>query len=182
MNREIRPITTEDQNWIAKLLTDHWERPLVVSRGQIHDASKSPGFVAVYDGKDIGLVTYHVDGTECELVTLDSLKENIGIGTALVDAVKREAIKADCTRLWLVTTNDNLHALGFYQKRGFHLVAVHRNAIAESRKIKSSIPDIGIDGIPIRDEIELEIRLKEGVLRASHPQHPPSLGAGRRII
>jgi hypothetical protein len=61
----------------------------------------------------------------------------------------------------LITTNDNLHALGFYQKRGFRLVAVHSNALAASRKIKPSIPDFGMHGIPLRDEIELEILLTD---------------------
>ena len=47
----------------------------------------------------------------------------------------------------------------FYQKRGFVLVAVHRNALAESRRLKPEIPLIGIDDIPLRDEIELEMEL-----------------------
>ncbi|MBK9123270.1 MAG: GNAT family N-acetyltransferase, partial [Chloroflexi bacterium] len=62
-------------------------------------------------------------------------------------------------RLWLITTNDNLDALRFYQKRGWHLVAVHRDALNESRRLKPQIPIIGMDGIPLRDEIELEMTL-----------------------
>ncbi|HEX7715028.1 MAG TPA: GNAT family N-acetyltransferase, partial [Bacillota bacterium] len=65
-----------------------------------------------------------------------------------------------CQRLWLITTNDNLAAIRFYQLRGFVLVALHRDAIAQSRKLKPEIPLRGIDGIPIRDEIELEVVLK----------------------
>ena len=159
MNIKIRAITPEDQNWIAELLTEHWGAHLVVSRGQTHDASKLPGFVALLDGENVGLVTYQIEKEACELVTLDSWRENLGVGSALIEAVKRIALAAGCRRLWLITTNDNLHALGFYQKRGFHLVAVHANALAESRKIKPSIPEIGTHGIPLRDEIELQILL-----------------------
>ncbi len=155
---KIRAINADDGAWISQLLSDHWGTPIIISRGQTHDACKLPGFVAVYNGSDVGLVTYHIVGTACEIVTLDSLKENIGIGTALIEAVKREALKASCSRLWLITTNDNLHALGFYQKQGFHFAAVHINTVDESRKIKPAIPEIGKHGIPIRDEIELEIR------------------------
>ncbi len=133
--------------------------PIVVSRGQIHDAGKLPGYVALLDKEKVGLVTFKIVGKECELVTLDSWKENIGVGTILVEAVKRAAHQANCSRLWLITTNDNLHAIGFYQKRGFHLAAIHCNAIAVSRKIKPSIPEIGVHGIPIRDEVELEFQL-----------------------
>lgn len=156
---EIRPSISEDQAWIKATLVEHWGSQLVVSRGQIHDPSQLSGFIAISTGKRVGLVTYRVDGEDCEIVTLDSWQENIGVGTALIDAVKRVAIEAGCSRLWLITTNDNLQALGFYQKRGFHLVAVHPNALAESRKIKPAIPEIGFNGIPLRDEIELQIRL-----------------------
>ena len=132
---------------------------MIISRGKIHDASKLPGFVALSDNESVGLVTYRIDGKNCELVTLDSWKQNFGIGTSLIDAVKREALKAGCSRLWLITTNDNLHALGFYQKRGFHLAAIYPNALDESRKVKPTIPETGMHGIPLRDEIELEIQL-----------------------
>jgi hypothetical protein len=60
----------------------------------------------------------------------------------------------------LITTNDNTKALRFWQKRGFRLAAVHRNAVEKSRKIKPEIPLTGNDGIPIKDEIELEMALE----------------------
>ena len=85
--------------------------------------------------------------------------EKAGIGTALIDAVKDVATMARCKRLWLITTNDNMAALHFFQKRGFMLVAVYPNALEQSRKLKPEIPLIGIDGIPLRDEIELEMPL-----------------------
>lgn len=93
---------------------------------------------------------------------MDSLLEKRGIGTALMDAVEREARAAGCRRLWLITTNDNTRALRFYQKLGLSLAALHRDAIAESRKLKPSIALTGEDGIPIRDEIELEKLLVNG--------------------
>ena len=79
-----------------------------------------------------------------------------GVGTALLDAVRDAAVQAGCRRIWLITTNDNLRALGFYQKRGYRLVAVHRDALQRSRELKPSIPLVSPDGIPLRDEIELE--------------------------
>lgn len=76
-----------------------------------------------------------------------------------MEQVLAAARGADCRRVWLVTTNDNLHALRFYQKRGFDLVALHRNAVDRSRRLKP-IPRCGLDGIPIRHELELDILLK----------------------
>ena len=90
---------------------------------------------------------------------MNSLVERIGVGSALIDAVKKVAASAGCRRLWLITTNDNTAALRFWQKRGFWLAAVYPNAIAESRLLKLEIPLTGNDNIPIRDEIELEMIL-----------------------
>jgi ribosomal protein S18 acetylase RimI-like enzyme len=121
-----------------------------------------PGFVALdADGRPIGLVTYQIAGKACEVVTLNSAQANRGVGTALLDAVRDVAVQARCSRVWLITTNDNLRALGFYQKRGYQLVAVHRDALQRSRELKPSIPLVSNDGIPVRDEVELEYPLAD---------------------
>jgi ribosomal protein S18 acetylase RimI-like enzyme len=78
----------------------------------------------------------------------------------LLNKAIEEARERDCGRIFLVTTNDNLNALGFYQKRGFELVTIYRSAVNASRKIKPSIPWIGMNNIPLRDEIELEMTLR----------------------
>jgi N-acetylglutamate synthase-like GNAT family acetyltransferase len=147
------------RNWAASLIRDHWGATEIVTRGRVHDTTALPGFVAVLGGEPIGLATYLIDEDRCELVSLDSIMEGIGVGTALVVSVAAEARKQGCRRLWLITTNDNLDAVHFYQKRGFHLVAVHRDALEETRRLKPELPRTGIDGIPLRDEIEMELQL-----------------------
>jgi N-acetylglutamate synthase-like GNAT family acetyltransferase len=103
----VRPTAAEDKKWVTDLLTEWWTSPTVVSRGRIHHADNLPGFIAEHDNSPAGLVTYNIDGKICEIVTMNSLVENIGIGSALVDAVKQAARGAGCKRLWLITTNDN---------------------------------------------------------------------------
>ncbi len=159
MSFEVRALLPGDRDWVARLLERRWGSVRVVSRGRVHRGDRLPGLVAVQGEQRVGLLTFRLDGDECEIVSLDSLVEGIGVGSALIEAVKEEAVRAGCRRLWLITTNDNLLALGFYQKRGFELVAVHRNALETSRRLKPSIPQIGLDGIPLRDEIELEMDL-----------------------
>lgn len=154
----IRPLAPADRPWVARFIAERWGAEIVVAHGAVYYPHELPGFVAVENADRVGLVTYHIDGDTCEIVTLDSLRPNRGIGTALVDAVRGAARESHCARVFLITTNDNLHALRFYQKRGFVLAALHRGAVNEARKIKPEIPLIGLDGIPIRDEIELEIR------------------------
>jgi ribosomal protein S18 acetylase RimI-like enzyme len=156
---EIRPLNENDREWLRQFMVDAWGSEKVVSRGVIHEAYMLPGFVAFEDGELAGIVTYNISGDQCEIVTLDSIKENKGIGWANISAVKKVAASRGCKRLWLITTNDNIHAIRYYQKRGFTIAAVHCNSIEHSRKLKPQIPLVGNDGIPIRDEIEFEMMI-----------------------
>ena len=149
----------EDRPWALHLLQENWGSAIMVTRGKIHRVDELPGFIAIHDDKSAGLITYDIVGTQCEITSMNSLVEGQGIGSALVNAAKDAATTAGCRRLWLTTTNDNTAALRFWQKRGFKLVAVYPDAVAQSRRIKPEIPLIGNDGIPIRDEIEIEMIL-----------------------
>ena len=159
----IKRIKPENQDWINKVLRKEWLSTKVVSRGKLHDARKLPGFIAFQNDEPIGLITYHIFGKDCEIVSINSLVKKIGGATELVKSVKSVAVGEGCKRLWLITTNDNVDAIGFYLKSGFTLCAVHRNALIESRKLKPEIPKIGSYGIPMNDEIEFEIILDEKI-------------------
>ena len=156
---QIKAIDQNDRNWVCQVVEAQWGSTRVVTRGRIYLINQLPGFIAVKKGARLGLVTYRIEGKQCEIVTLNSFVEGIGVGSSLVDKVRNVAICAKCDRLWLITTNDNMKALRFYQKLGFHLVAVHRDALEKSRRLKPEIPRVGLDGIPLRDEIELEMLL-----------------------
>lgn len=156
----IRPIRPEDRPKIPPLITRQWGADFVVAHGKKYFPAELDGFLAVEDGEWVGLVTYQIADGDCEIVTIDSLVPGRGIGKALLKAVKAVAVRRNCRRIWLITTNDNLFALRFYQVNGFELVRINRRAVDASREIKPSIPLVGESGIPIRDEIELELPLK----------------------
>lgn len=156
---QVRSSAPGDREWAAELLRAAWGGPEIVTCGRVHDARALPGLVAEWRGERAGLAIYRPEPGACELVSLNSLIERRGVGSALLNRVVALARESRCRRLWLITTNDNLPALRFYQRRGFELVAVHRGAIEASRRLKPSIPPEGLEGIPIRDEIELEFRL-----------------------
>lgn len=139
----------------------HWgETDYVLSRGRVLHPAELPGYCAVgARGRRLGLATYELAGPECQLVTLHALRPYRGIGTALLATVRQTAVAHGCHRLWLITTNDNLDALRFYQRRGLQLVAVHRDLREVAQRLKPSLPLLGEHGIPIRDELELEMRL-----------------------
>lgn len=157
----INPIKNQDSHWIKQFLTEQAGSSLMVSRGRLLDAVDLPGFIACWKGKPSGLLTYHLANDELEIFTLHTAVQGKGLGTALIDAAIQTAKVHQCRRVWLITTNDNIQAIRFYQKRGMVITAVHVNALEYSRTLKPQIPLIGNDGIPLRDEIEFEIRLQD---------------------
>ena len=145
------------QKEVLQFFKEHWGTTEMVISSGIYDCSKLDGFAYVdVQQKITGLVTYILRGEECEIISLDSIVEGQGIGSSLVQAVEQQAFATNCTRITLITTNDNLHALKFYQKRGYFLVEILQNAVAQARLYKPEIPLVGNDGIPIRDEIRLQ--------------------------
>jgi GNAT superfamily N-acetyltransferase len=119
-----------------------------------------PALVAERDGALAGVLTYVIAGDDCEILTLHAAQRRAGAGTALVEAVERVAGERGCRRLWVLTTNDNVDALRFYQRRGFRLAELRAGAVDRSRaRLKPEIPKVGDHGIPLRDELVLEKEL-----------------------
>lgn len=157
---KISETTKDDKSIVAAFVAESWGSPLSVTRGKIHNTSELPGFIVKSDNKIIGLVTYNIQGKDCEIVTLNSIVGNKGIGTRLIDKVIEKAKSENCKRVWLITTNDNTKAIRFYQRRGFEWAGFHKNSMEESRKLKPEIPELGDDDIPIKHEIEFELILQ----------------------
>ena len=160
MTSNLRRLTASDLPRLRQFLIEQWGGEEMITRGNVYHPEQLDGFVVEDENEWVGLVTFFIKADECEVTSLDSLRENQGIGSKLIEKAIEEARVRECNRLFLITTNDNLHALGFYQKRGFEIVTIYRGAVNEARKEKPSIPLVGMDGIPLRDEIELEIMLK----------------------
>ena len=158
---EVRDSTKDDRDWITNLLLDNWVSNIIVTRGITYEADKLPAIIVEVDSLRVGLLTYKIKNGELEIITMNALEKHQGVGTALLNEVEKIARQNGCERIWLITTNDNIDALRFYQRRGFEMVAVYRYAIEESRKLKPQLPFVGKHGIPIRDEIEMELILNE---------------------
>lgn len=159
--RAIDPSRAGDAATVTDILQRSWGSTVVISRGVAHDAAGLPGFIAERAGTPAGLVTYHPGVKAWEVVTLDSVLRGCGVGTALLMSVADAARADGATKLWLITTNDNLDALRFYQRRGWRLSEVHVGTVDEARRRKP-IPLVGAYGIEIHDELELELDLARG--------------------
>ena len=148
----IREREAADRDVVERFLSErHSAR--VARLGELVDPLEHPALIAERDdGSLAGVLTYVVDGDSCEILTLHVAEQWTGVGTALIAAVERKA-----RRLWLLTTNDNVDALRFYQRRGFRLAELRPGGVDESRaRLKPEIPETGEYGIPIRDELILE--------------------------
>lgn len=154
----VRPVEAGDLDEVTRVLTDSWGGRTVVAHGEEVDAGALPGFIAHENGELAGLITYRMTEERWEIITIDAVIPGRGVAAKLLDNVANKAKAAGVRSLWLVTTNDNTHALRFHQRYGFDLVALHRFAIDAARAIKPGIPATA-DGIPIRHELELQLDL-----------------------
>jgi ribosomal protein S18 acetylase RimI-like enzyme len=159
---EVRPATAADAPYIERSLTEAFAGTMALAHGELIDCLALPAVVAFEAGEPVGLLTYRVSGqgagSDWEVVSLAAERPGIGVGSALLEWIRATGAGAGAKRIWLVTTNDNVHALRFYQRRGYDLVGLHRDAVTRGRSLKPSIP-LELNGIPLRHELELELRL-----------------------
>lgn len=160
MKIQIREIDDTTRSQVVRFIKDNWGSGIMVVKGRVHNMEELPGFIAIENNHILGIITYNIESNQCEIVSLDSFKENNGIGSMLIERVIKNAQGEKCNRVWLITTNDNTKAMRFYQKRGFTMKDIYVNAVKESRKIKPEIPMFGNNGISILHEIEFEKELK----------------------
>jgi len=155
MTYVIQTIDKEDHSQVLSIVRQFWgDDPLIIHR-KIFSIASLNGLKAVQHETIVGILHYLIVKDECEILTLASLHERQGIGTALINQLNSIATAQHCQKIKVTTTNDNLSALGFYQRRGFHLAALFPGQVNISRKYKPEIPEIADNGIPIRDEILL---------------------------
>lgn len=151
----VRPVQETDRPTVEWLTTQLWGAPEVVVHDSAFYPAALPGFIAERAGRIAGLVTFDLRPGVLEIVTINALDQFTGIGTMLIEAVRAEAKGRGCHEITLTTTNDNIAALRFYQRRGFRLTALRPGAVDRSRLRKPEIPRTGDFGIPLRDEIDL---------------------------
>lgn len=150
------PDTEADRAWLADLWRREWGGEVMITRGQTHYLHQMEALIAWEGELPVGAATYRPDPAGWELMSLNALTEGKGVGSALLGAFEDAARAAGAGRVWLITTNDNLDALRFYQRRGYRMAAIYPGAVDEARQQKDSIPLVGYHGIPLHDELELE--------------------------
>ena len=154
---EICQVDAAIREKIQPILDETWGAPYLAINGRLWDSRTMPGFAAVCGDEVLGYLLYEFHDGVCEIMVLESVIQNIGIASALIEKVKMIAKSNDVDKIIVQTSNDNTNAFRFYQRRGFTIREIRLGAMDAARKVKPSIPLIGEDCIPLRDEIEFEI-------------------------
>lgn len=149
-------IDSANKEMVHAFIREHWYTTTMVIRGKQIDMTQAEGFFLREEDDIVGLITYIVYDNILEITSLDSLRENQGVGSTLVNRVVQEARERGIQKIVLITTNDNINAIRFYQKRGFDMARLFHNAVDAARKLKPEIPLIGENAIPLHHEIEFE--------------------------
>jgi len=162
----IQRLTEQDLTWLSNFFIEHWGSNIIIVHQGIFTPDALEGFTAREGNDLLGVITFTIAGSVCEIVTINAMEQRKGIGTLLLAEVIKTAHVRGCSSIILTTTNDNMIALEFFQKRGFHLVEIRPGAVDQARFIKPEIPLTGIHDIPIHDELDLEFLLE---LAQMHP-------------
>jgi GNAT superfamily N-acetyltransferase len=154
---DIRPMT--DRRSLDELLRLRWSDGTVSVRGKLVGVTDVEALGAYVEGRLQGVATWIVEEGNLYLATLNNVTDRRGVSSALLDAMIALGREKRFKVLRALISNDNTRALRFYQRRGFRIVAVHIGIVDMMRRLKPAIPEKGFDGIPMRDEIELEMVL-----------------------
>ena len=153
-------IRDADRAEVAEFIERHWGSKISMSHGKAFYPHKEQGFVERRDGAIVGLLTYHLDEEGMEVLTLNSTLEGEGIGSSLMLNAIEAARKKGCRKIWLATTNDRLRVIDFYQRLGFRMTAINLGVVDEARRIKPQIPFVGERGVPVHDEVVMELAIE----------------------
>ena len=153
-------IQDADRGEVAEFIERHWGSKISMSHGMAFYPHKEHGFVERRDGVIVGLLTYHIDKQGMEVLTLNSTLEGAGIGSSLMLNAIEAARQKSCRKIWLATTNDRLRVIDFYQRLGFRMTAINLGVVDEARKVKPQIPLVGERGVPVHDEVIMELAIE----------------------
>ena len=160
---QVRLAQGEELERARARLAAEWGEPILM-RGRAWPLADCGCLIAGDFARDFakdfaGLLAFSLDEAPiAEVVALNAFAPGQGVGTALLAALPAH-LGPGFTQLRLGTTNDNLDALRFYQRRGWRLAALRPGAVDGARTIKPSLPLTGEHGLPIRDEIDLVLDL-----------------------
>lgn len=87
----IKHINSENKVKVISFFNEHWGSSEMVISSGIYRCENLDGFIFEENDQIVGLITYVIKGNEIEIISLDSILEGKGIGTALIEKVENVA-------------------------------------------------------------------------------------------
>jgi len=153
----VREANDADRRAARELFQRDFGRTRIIAFGEVMDIDQMPALVALMHREPSGALAYRLLGDALHIVALatDPMWQRSGVGSHLVAEAELLARRLALSRLLVATTNDNLPALYFYQRRGFRLIgAAVESVIAQTQEVHA-----GFGGIHVRDELHLAKQL-----------------------
>jgi ribosomal protein S18 acetylase RimI-like enzyme len=153
----VREATNIDRAAARELFERDFGRTKIVAFGEVMDIDQMPALVALMTDEPAGALAYRIHGDAVHIVALatDPMWQRSGVGGHLLAEAELLARRLNLTRVVVATTNDNLPALYFYQRRGYRLA----DLVVDSVLTHTGREVPGFGGIPVRDEVRLEKKL-----------------------
>jgi len=158
----ITSINRTNRHVVNEVILNTYGSSIMQTKDKSHILNSLPGFIVIKNSQILGIALYDIAQKSYEIVAMTSFISNTGIGSMLLQKSIETAHHKECEKIWLVTTNDDLESLSFFQKRKFELVKIHRHSITRLREEseEETIPIIGNHGIPLKHELELVRMIK----------------------
>ncbi|WP_019743658.1 GNAT family N-acetyltransferase [Bacillus altitudinis] len=153
-----QPIS-KDFSWLTCFFNEHWGGTTMVSKGTTYNVLNENIMLAKRGDSIVGILVYKIFKEEAEILTLEALEKYHGVGSKLLFELEQHLKTQNIHSINLITSNDNLNAIRFYQRKGYSFKNIYIGAIDKARMLKPTIPSIGNYGIHVKDELEFEKRL-----------------------
>jgi GNAT superfamily N-acetyltransferase len=161
---DLPPVLTREATEVERaaaleLFRRDFGRTSIASFGEVIPLEETSTIVADMQGDISGALAWKPRDNALQIVALatDPMWQRSGVGGQLLAEAELLARRLKLQRLIVATTNDNLPALHFYQRRGYRLTDFVPGSI-----LAHTGPEVpGFAGIPVRDELRLEKRLTD---------------------
>ena len=149
-----------DKAELCRIMLANWGSQSMMIDLHVYDVAEIDA-LGLYepDGRTAALASWTVRGENAYLCALLSLRPGEGVAIRMLNAVVAAARAAGARKLKAMLTNDNMPGLTLYQRQGFRLSGLYLEAIDAYRSVVPGVVKTGYRDIPVRDAIELEIKL-----------------------
>jgi GNAT superfamily N-acetyltransferase len=157
-NLSVREASKDDYQKIIKLAEYFWNESQVVCFDKEYDIQELPAYVVSANDHVSGVLSYALEPKPLIVVMLSVLPgyQGLGAGRMLLDAAKERASSEKKSEILVSTSNDDLPAIYFYQKNGFHIYEIKTDEVARHH----GNLEVGFAGIPCRDAIRLRYQVE----------------------